>query len=178
MILFGAASVSDPNKGGPELLYALRALAARKECRDVTLLLLGRGELPEKLPFPVIPLGFVGEERRLAACYRAALGSGCAPAGRLLGSGNGLRRNPALQRAVERSFGLPLTLAAVPPFWSLRRNSVRRPAPMPSGILISGAARSSTAPCMKPSSGSGGKPVRERRPRAYPGTNSYSSGTG
>ena len=72
MILFGAASVSDPNKGGPELLYALRALAARKECRDVTLLLLGRGELPEKLPFPVIPLGFVGEERRLAACYRAA----------------------------------------------------------------------------------------------------------
>lgn len=72
MILFGAASVSDPNKGGPELLHALRALAARKECRDVTLLLLGRGELPEKLPFPVIPLGFVGEERRLAACYRAA----------------------------------------------------------------------------------------------------------
>lgn len=36
------------------------------------------------------------------------------PPGGCLGSGNGLRRNPALQRAVERSFGLPLTLAAVP----------------------------------------------------------------
>ena len=48
------------------------------------------------------------------AAYRAALDAGCLPAGRLLGSGNGLRRNPALQRAVERSFGLPLTLAAVP----------------------------------------------------------------
>ena len=55
-----------------------------------------------------------GMADELSACYRAALKAGCAPAGRLLGSGNGLRRNPALQRAVERSFGLPLTLAAVP----------------------------------------------------------------
>ena len=55
-----------------------------------------------------------GMADELSACYRAALKAGCAPAGRLLGSGNGLRRNPALQRAVARSFGLPLTLAAVP----------------------------------------------------------------
>ena len=65
-------------------------------------------------PVPLLHALLRGMADELAACYRAALKAGCAPAGRLLGSGNGLRRNPALQRAVERSFGLPLTLAAVP----------------------------------------------------------------
>lgn len=65
-------------------------------------------------PVPLLHALLRGMADELSACYRAALKAGCAPAGRLLGSGNGLRRNPALQRAVERSFGLPLTLAAVP----------------------------------------------------------------
>ena len=65
-------------------------------------------------PVPLLYALLRGMADELSACYRAALKAGCAPAGRLLGSGNGLRRNPALQRAVERSFGLPLTLAAVP----------------------------------------------------------------
>ena len=65
-------------------------------------------------PVPLLHALLRGMADELAACYRAALDAGCLPAGRLLGSGNGLRRNPALQRAVERSFGLPLTLAAVP----------------------------------------------------------------
>ena len=65
-------------------------------------------------PVPLLHALLRGMADELSACYRAALKAGCAPAGRLLGSGNGLRRNPALQRSVERSFGLPLTLAAVP----------------------------------------------------------------
>lgn len=65
-------------------------------------------------PVPLLHALLRGMADELSACYRAALKAGCAPAGRLLGSGNGLRRNPALQRAVARSFGLPLTLAAVP----------------------------------------------------------------
>ena len=65
-------------------------------------------------PVPLLHALLRGMADELSACYRATLKAGCAPAGRLLGSGNGLRRNPALQRAVERSFGLPLTLAAVP----------------------------------------------------------------
>lgn len=65
-------------------------------------------------PVPLLHALLRGMADELSACYRAALKVGCAPARQLLGSGNGLRRNPALQRAVARSFGLPLTLAAVP----------------------------------------------------------------
>ena len=53
-------------------------------------------------PVPLLHALLRGMADELSACYRAALKAGCAPAGRLLGSGNGLRRNPALQRAVTR----------------------------------------------------------------------------
>ena len=71
-ILFGAASASDPNKGGPEFLEALRRLAARPDTGDISLLWLGKGACPSGVPFPVIGLGFVAEEPMLADCYRAA----------------------------------------------------------------------------------------------------------
>lgn len=72
LILFGAASAADPNKGGAEFMEALRRLAARPDSRDISLLWMGKGACPGGAPFPVIGLGFVAEERRLADCYRAA----------------------------------------------------------------------------------------------------------
>ncbi|MEI3001036.1 MAG: glycosyltransferase [Victivallis sp.] len=196
MILFGAASVSTRTRAVRSCCTRCVRLPPRKKCRDVTLLLLGRGELPEKLPFPVIPLGFVGEERRLAACYRAAdlfvLASKydnlpnmlieAAACGTPLAAfdiggisdivipgRNGFLAPPfdaaALADAIAAVLESPQKLGAEARAHAERHFDIRRSA-------------DSTAPCMKPSSGNGGKPVRERRPRAYPGTNSYSSGAG
>ncbi len=72
LILFGAASAADPNKGGREFLEALRHLAVRQEFHDVFLLWLGKGAPPKEMPFPVLSPGFISDERELAECYRAA----------------------------------------------------------------------------------------------------------
>ncbi len=50
----------------------------------------------------------LGMARELRGLYGDMLSAGNAPATRLVGSGNGIRKNPALRRVVEKAFGLPL----------------------------------------------------------------------
>lgn len=53
-----------------------------------------------------------GVAEELAALYRSWRSAG-GNAGRLIGSGNGLRKNPFLLKAVEKRFGLPVILSPV-----------------------------------------------------------------
>lgn len=52
----------------------------------------------------------LGMARELHALYQAMLAAGNAPATRMIGSGNGIRRNPALCRAFEKTFGLAMRI--------------------------------------------------------------------
>lgn len=52
----------------------------------------------------------MGMARELRGLYGEMLAAGNAPAVRLVGSGNGIRKNPALRRAVEKVFGLKLLI--------------------------------------------------------------------
>ena len=52
----------------------------------------------------------LGMARELHGLYGDMLSAGNAPATRLVGSGNGIRKNPALRRAVEKTFGVPLLI--------------------------------------------------------------------
>ena len=54
-------------------------------------------------------LGMAGQMRGL---YDAMLAAGASPARRLVGSGNAVRRNPALRRALEGAFGMKMRLSA------------------------------------------------------------------
>ncbi len=54
----------------------------------------------------------LGMAKELHGLYEAMLAAGSAPATRMIGSGNGIRRNPALKRAFEKVFGLPMRVPA------------------------------------------------------------------
>ena len=54
-------------------------------------------------------MGMAGEIHRL---YSEMLSAGSSPAAFLVGSGNGIRKNPALKRAFEKVFGMPLHIPA------------------------------------------------------------------
>lgn len=71
IIMFGAASLCDRNKGGAELLQALEILKKRG-ITGVRLLLAGAEDGKDLWPFPVVRCGLVREERELARWYRAA----------------------------------------------------------------------------------------------------------
>jgi glycosyltransferase involved in cell wall biosynthesis len=95
VVFFGSSFLHEPRKGGTFLIEALRraknalgrlpqtdAHSRRQESRDhrpleaadVLLLIAGHNgdDLKQKLPFPFFDLGYLGDERRLAAAYRAA----------------------------------------------------------------------------------------------------------
>lgn len=54
-------------------------------------------------------LGMAEEMRGL---YAQMIAAGCAPAARLVGSGNAIRRNPGLKSAFEMAFGMPMDIPA------------------------------------------------------------------
>lgn len=54
----------------------------------------------------------MGMANEIHGMYEAMLAAGCAPAERLVGSGNAIRRNPALRRAFELAFGAPMRIPA------------------------------------------------------------------
>lgn len=54
----------------------------------------------------------LGMARELHDLYGAMLAAGNAPATRMIGSGNGIRRNPALKHAFEKTFGMPMQVPA------------------------------------------------------------------
>lgn len=72
VVLFGAASVHNRRKGFRYLLDALEDLAA-KGAQNVVLAVFGEfgGDQP-RLPFPVIPAGYVTEEAQLAFLFSMA----------------------------------------------------------------------------------------------------------
>ena len=53
-----------------------------------------------------------GMAREIRDLYDAMLAGGSTPATHLVGSGNGIRKNPALRRAFEKAFGMPLQIPA------------------------------------------------------------------
>ena len=53
-----------------------------------------------------------GMARESHALYQAMLEGGAAPATHMIGSGNGIRKNPALRRAFERVFGMKMRIPA------------------------------------------------------------------
>ncbi len=71
IIMFGAVSLGDRNKGGAELLQALEILKKRGTA-GVRLLLAGAEDGKDLWPFPVVRCGLIREERELARWYRAA----------------------------------------------------------------------------------------------------------
>ena len=54
----------------------------------------------------------MGMAREMRGMYDAMLEGGATPANHMIGSGNGIRRNPALRRAFEQTFGMDLKIPA------------------------------------------------------------------
>jgi glycosyltransferase involved in cell wall biosynthesis len=72
-VLFGAATGGgDPRKGFAQLVRALEALVQRHGIRDAELLAFGPPSLGEALPLPLVNVGTISDDRRLALLYSAA----------------------------------------------------------------------------------------------------------
>lgn len=73
VVLFGAAGVHNRRKGLRYLVAALERLAADGRAKDVVLAMFGEfaGQAP-RLPFPVIPAGYVTDETQLALLFSMA----------------------------------------------------------------------------------------------------------
>lgn len=75
IVLFGGVhAMSDPNKGWPALLEALRALADGPAHRNLLLVVFGASEIPPPaaIPVPARSVGVIGDEETLVSLYRAA----------------------------------------------------------------------------------------------------------
>lgn len=73
VVLFGAAGVHNRRKGLRFLIEALEILAADGHGEDLVLAMFGEfGGAAPRLPFPVIPAGYVTDETQLALLYSMA----------------------------------------------------------------------------------------------------------
>jgi len=73
VLMFGAEMITDPRKGGDLLVKALQSLPDALK-RELVLLTVGKGgeTLSELVSMPIIDLGYVSDEHRMAVAYSAA----------------------------------------------------------------------------------------------------------
>lgn len=76
VILFASQRVTNPNKGMSYLVEACRLLASQhpEVAADISVAILGghAEEIAGQLPFRTFPLGYVSDQRRIVAAYRAS----------------------------------------------------------------------------------------------------------
>ena len=76
VILFASQRVTNPNKGMSYLVEACRLLATQHPdvVSDISVAILGghAEEITGQLPFHTFPLGYVSDQRRIVAAYRAS----------------------------------------------------------------------------------------------------------
>jgi len=76
VILFASQRVTNPNKGMSYLVEACRLLATQHPdaASDISVAILGghAEEITGQLPFRTFPLGYVSDQRRIVAAYRAS----------------------------------------------------------------------------------------------------------